>query len=268
MVIRNANPGTGDAGAQQGISEKVPCNSQQTGSGQDRPTVGLNALADLATRIRAEHEATAAAMKRGCEHAIRAGELLIEAKRLLEHGEWLPWLAEHCDVPERTARLYMRLAQHKFKIGNVADMTVRGAIKALAAPPAEPSGDRGDKTDSRTEMAAALEQQQLDNITTHADFMPPVEPTPKPEAEPCPGGEPAKTAMVALSWLVLAVGRDPQLADHLATIVSIQNPEPLPVSAIERVITLLTDVVSRLCAKPAPDTDPLDVPGFLRRSPS
>ena len=91
-------------------------------------------LADLAARIRAEHEAAAAFMKRGLERAINAGNLLIEAKAQLKHGQWLPWLAEHCQLPERTATHYMRLARHEDEIGNVADLTVRGALELLAPP--------------------------------------------------------------------------------------------------------------------------------------
>src|SRR5262249_37659463 len=68
-------------------------------------------LADLAARIRAEHEACASALKRGLDHAITAGRLLIEAKGKHAHGGWLPWLHEHCQVPERTAQAYMRCAR-------------------------------------------------------------------------------------------------------------------------------------------------------------
>ena len=97
-----------------------------------------NSLADLAARIKAEHEATAIAMRRGVEHAMAAGDLLLEAKAQLKHGAWLPWLAAHCHIPERTARLYMRLAltgrKLHHQIGNVADLTVRGAVALLASP--------------------------------------------------------------------------------------------------------------------------------------
>src|SRR5690348_3455939 len=72
-----------------------------------------NSLTDLAARIRTEHEATAMALKRGIQHAISAGGMLIQAKTQLKHGAWLPWLQDHCDIPERTARLYMRLAGNR-----------------------------------------------------------------------------------------------------------------------------------------------------------
>jgi hypothetical protein len=98
-----------------------------------------NSLADLAARIRVEHSACTAAMKRGLQHAIAAGEMLIEAKAQLKHGEWLPWLRDHCQIPERTASLHMRLAENRAQIeaeiGNgVADMSIRGAIALIATP--------------------------------------------------------------------------------------------------------------------------------------
>ena len=95
---------------------------------------GDNYLPDLAARIRAEHAGALSAAKRSVEHAIAAGELLIEAKAQLKHGQWLPWLRDHCDMSERTARAYMRVARNKDKlgeIGNVADLSLRGAIGAL-----------------------------------------------------------------------------------------------------------------------------------------
>jgi hypothetical protein len=93
-----------------------------------------NSLAVLAARIRDEHEATTAAMKRGAEHAINAGRLLNEARSQVSHGQWLPWLREHCRIPERTAQLYMRLARNapELEKRNVADLTVRGALELLA----------------------------------------------------------------------------------------------------------------------------------------
>src|ERR1700752_1534300 len=91
-----------------------------------------NSLADLAARIRAEHEAASGAFRRGAEHAMRAGDLLIEAKARLKHGQWLRWLAEHCEVSERAAQLYMRLARARSEIEAntqcVADLSLRGAM--------------------------------------------------------------------------------------------------------------------------------------------
>jgi len=64
-----------------------------------------SSLADLAARIGAEHEATDVALKRSVEHSMAAGDLLLEAKAQVPHGQWLPWLREHCAMSERTAQL-------------------------------------------------------------------------------------------------------------------------------------------------------------------
>jgi hypothetical protein len=95
-----------------------------------------NSLVDLAARIRTEHNGAQAAVKRGIEHVIAAGELLIEAKAQLKHGQWLPWLEEHCGLSDRTASRYMRVARNKDKLGengHVSDLSLRGAVDALTA---------------------------------------------------------------------------------------------------------------------------------------
>jgi Protein of unknown function (DUF3102) len=101
-------------------------------------TIVLNSLADLAARIKAEHQATLAALKSSLGHAMAAGDLLIEAKARVKHGEWLLWFAEHCAIPERTAQTYMRLARNRAEIeaksANSADLTMGDAIALLAKP--------------------------------------------------------------------------------------------------------------------------------------
>jgi Protein of unknown function (DUF3102) len=97
-----------------------------------------NSLGDLAARIRTEHEAATAFLKSGLERAINAGNLLIEAKAQLAHGQWLPWLAEHCQLPERTAQAYMRVARSFGKLDEekrnaVADLSFRDALNSLAS---------------------------------------------------------------------------------------------------------------------------------------
>jgi hypothetical protein len=101
-----------------------------------------NSLTDLAHRIKAEHDAGLLAIKRGVEHCIACGQLLIEAKGQLKHGQFGPWLRDHCGIAERTARHYMRLARYtdtlKSKTASLADLTVEEAV-ALISPvaPAE-----------------------------------------------------------------------------------------------------------------------------------
>jgi len=95
-----------------------------------------NSLADLSARIRVEHRATSAALKSSVEHAMAAGDLLLEAKALVPHGQWLPWLAEHCEMSERTAQLYMRTAKNREAVelqmrNTDADLTLNEAAALL-----------------------------------------------------------------------------------------------------------------------------------------
>jgi hypothetical protein len=97
---------------------------------------GDNSLPDLAARIRAEHEAVSEALAESVRHAIAAGELLIEAKAALAHGQWLPWLREQCSLSERSAQLYMRVARNRAEIeaqmrNGVADLSLNEAAALL-----------------------------------------------------------------------------------------------------------------------------------------
>jgi hypothetical protein len=68
-------------------------------------------LVALAAEIEAEHAATQEAAQSALEHAVRCGELLIQAKAQVGHGDWLPWLEANCSFRPRTARAYMQLAR-------------------------------------------------------------------------------------------------------------------------------------------------------------
>lgn len=94
-------------------------------------------LNNLVVSINEEHSKAAECMWAGVQHAIRAGELLIEAKSQVEHGQWLPWLEANCEFSERTAQGYMRLAKELPKLdaekrNRVADLTFRDALKSIA----------------------------------------------------------------------------------------------------------------------------------------
>lgn len=95
-----------------------------------------NSLADLAARICAEHEAAAAALNDGLQHAMAAGQLLLEAKKQIEHGDWLAWVEKNCAMTIRTAQAYMRVARSFKGLGantqRVAHLSFRDALKALA----------------------------------------------------------------------------------------------------------------------------------------
>jgi hypothetical protein len=53
----------------------------------------------------------------GLEHYRRAGEMLVEAKDQLEHGEFVAWVKRQFRITRETASHYMRLAAHSQKSG-------------------------------------------------------------------------------------------------------------------------------------------------------
>lgn len=77
------------------------------------------------------------AQRRGGEAVLTIGRCLIEAKDMLPHGEWLPWLAEKVGYSEKTAQNFMRLARAFSNPQAIADLGATKALKLLALPPDE-----------------------------------------------------------------------------------------------------------------------------------
>jgi len=93
-------------------------------------------LERLARRINAAHRACEASLTEGLRHALEAGQCLTEVKARLEHGGWLKWLKEHCDVSARMAQRYLRLHREWPSVTaanatRVSHLTVRQALKAI-----------------------------------------------------------------------------------------------------------------------------------------
>lgn len=142
------------------------------------PTVQpVMTLDDYATAILDAHQkaefADRLSKKSGHESiisAIKAGEYLVQAKELVGHGNWLPWLKEQCKgISEKTAQRYMTLA----KFDNVSDLeqctSLRQAyICSGALVPAhldkspEKKDDKGEpvKTDDATKPDIILPQME------------------------------------------------------------------------------------------------------------
>jgi hypothetical protein len=70
--------------------------------------IGRLTLEELATEIARLHGTIR--LRPVLETAREAGRLLLEAKALLPHGEWLPWLRRHTGLSPRTAQVYMRVS--------------------------------------------------------------------------------------------------------------------------------------------------------------
>jgi hypothetical protein len=101
-------------------------------------------MSNLVPQIKAEYAKVLKAEGTALEHAIRCGELLIQAKGNMKHGEWAEWLG--ANIPEiaavRTATQYIRLARNqdqiKLKAAEIgrtsADLSINQADKLLRKP--------------------------------------------------------------------------------------------------------------------------------------
>jgi len=78
--------------------------------GEVLPPVDLDALA---RRINLELNSIVDAAKGVVTKAIAAGEALNQAKAAIADCQWLRWLSTNTSVSERTAQLYMQLAEYK-----------------------------------------------------------------------------------------------------------------------------------------------------------
>ena len=69
---------------------------------------------------------------------IGIGKRLIEAKAMIPHGDWLPWLAEEVGYSERVAQSFMRLAREwESNPKALSDLGATKALKLLVLPPEE-----------------------------------------------------------------------------------------------------------------------------------
>lgn len=93
-------------------------------------------ISELAAQINKHHRLAYRHAAKAIEHARQAGELLIKAKSEIPHGGWLPWLEANCDVGEREAQRYMRLATRwdELKSDTVTDLSLKSAIELLTEP--------------------------------------------------------------------------------------------------------------------------------------
>jgi hypothetical protein len=111
-------------------------------------------LGKLADEINAEHRACEEALRSGLRHAVRAGELLTEAKGQVKHGEWGRWVAENFKGSERTAQAYMRVWRELPTLEGanpqrVTDLSFRGALQELSAPAPPQAGRSTEEAHTR-----------------------------------------------------------------------------------------------------------------------
>lgn len=98
-------------------------------------------LEDLAQRINQAHEGAIRSARTAIEHAIECGRLLVEAKALVAHGRWMPWLKANTAFSYDTAARWMRYAEHSERLlanfASMQDLTFAQLDRFLAGPKPE-----------------------------------------------------------------------------------------------------------------------------------
>jgi hypothetical protein len=136
-----------------------------------------NRLPVLAEEIKRAHSGVQDAAKTAADRAIEAGRALLEAKALVKHGQWLPWLKEHCGLPERTAQLYMHIAKLGLESATVADLGLKAAAKAIVLQYPYPDPfEEGSEDERREWMVFALlvmtrVHMLPDSVQLHCDWL-------------------------------------------------------------------------------------------------
>lgn len=117
------------------------------------PPRGVNHARDLIDAINCEHDLLVEGQRRGLERARRIGELLIDLKPRVGHGNWEDFVDRNFVFAFRTAQLYTKLARKwprleavfAEKAQDLALLSLEGAMYILAHGwPVEDGGEDDD----------------------------------------------------------------------------------------------------------------------------
>jgi hypothetical protein len=113
-------------------------------SGEVLPPQQPDLLA-IARTINTKHKAILDNLRNAVNAAMDCGDALAKAKALLDHGEFLAWLRDNCDVMPRTVQEWMFLARHRRQVEQWLrenpNGSVAGALK-LIRQSTDPNPDR------------------------------------------------------------------------------------------------------------------------------
>lgn len=91
------------------------------------------------------------------EGILEIGKRLIEAKEMLPHGEWLPWLKDKVDFTERSAQRFIRLAKEYSNTTTLSYLTASKALALLELEPVERDEFLAEKHDVNGEEKSVSE---------------------------------------------------------------------------------------------------------------
>jgi Protein of unknown function (DUF3102) len=101
-------------------------------------------LPELASAINAAHDRAFRSAKSAVGAAVECGELLLQAKAQIEHGEWLFWLQANTHISIRQSQKYMRLARAAaagVKYDSDSHLTLETALSLTSERKDEPEPD-------------------------------------------------------------------------------------------------------------------------------
>jgi hypothetical protein len=94
----------------------------------------LTVVKALEPQINAEHMKAMEGAKSYMEHAMKAGDLLANAKKILPHGAFQNWITDNLAFTVRTAQNYMRAAAHRKEHASANVEQISDAYSTLTEP--------------------------------------------------------------------------------------------------------------------------------------
>jgi predicted nucleic acid-binding protein len=94
-------------------------------------TESITSLADLATQANENHQLAESTAGSALEYARKSGAALMEAKALLPHGEWLPWVESNFKGSRRAAQKYMQLSSNAHSYAHLEPASMSEALRVI-----------------------------------------------------------------------------------------------------------------------------------------
>jgi hypothetical protein len=127
------------------------------------PTIAeaATSLDDLAEQIRTGQEKIGQHIRNALRIAFSVGNALLQARAQVALGQWAKWLKANCFMSQRTADLYMQVAQHRDALearAEIPTLSLRAAARLIAKPKAAPKPPRPKSTLQAAWNAALSEE--------------------------------------------------------------------------------------------------------------
>ena len=156
----------------------------------------------IADRINEAHALARQSAQTAAQHAVRAGDLLLEQKSRLPHGEFGAWVKTNCPtLGERTARLYMQAAKQN---GNALPISSLRSLFGTA--------------NKKTTSAEVISQK---DINTKSDLVKKAVTALRNAYKQCPQDPVARVE--CLTWILIVSGWSRYMGDTKDTIEIIER---------------------------------------------